>query len=48
MDATERKRLTEARKRLGDVDRAFMLSWVTLYYEVDGRARGRAALIDAR
>jgi hypothetical protein len=43
MDATETKRLTEALKRLGDDDRAFILNWLILYYDDDGRMRSPRA-----
>jgi hypothetical protein len=37
------KKVTEALKRLGDDDRAFILSWLILYYEDDGRMRSPRA-----
>jgi hypothetical protein len=39
MDAAETKRLTEALKRLGDDDRAYLLRWLVQFYEDDGRMR---------
>jgi hypothetical protein len=39
MDAAGTKRVTEALKRLGDDDRAFVLAWLLRYYEDDGRMR---------
>lgn len=33
------KQVTEALKRLGDDDRAFVLAWLLLYFEDDGRMR---------
>ncbi len=39
MDAAGTKKVTEALKRLGDDDRAFVLAWLLRYYEDDGRMR---------
>jgi hypothetical protein len=39
MDPLETKRITEGIKRLSDADRAFILNWLLLYFEDDGRIR---------
>jgi hypothetical protein len=39
MDETATKRVTEALKRLGDDDRAFVLQWLILYYADGGQMR---------
>ena len=43
MDPFETKRITEGIKRLSDDDRAFILNWLLLYFEDDGRMRSPRA-----
>jgi hypothetical protein len=43
MDPAATRRITEALKRLGDDDRAYVLRWLIVYYEDDGRLRSPRA-----
>jgi hypothetical protein len=43
VNAVEAKKITEALKRLSDDERAFILNWLILYFEDDGRMRSPRA-----